>query len=215
MEWNELEPIWKTCFELAWESHLEGSNPIAAVIVDAGSKVVATGKSAVKAALSGVPSSNCEIAHAEVNALLGLDNRVHDKAKARGYTLYVTLEPCPMCFSALYMSDVKKLVFAARDRFGGSTNLLGATPYLSKKPTQIAGPIGQLEDVSIFLNAYCNVLRGVSLPDVVHEELAVDYPKVVRLAERLALGDSLGIAEEPQFSRVYHKILPEIRGLDI
>ncbi len=211
MDWAELAPVWRTCFELAWDAHLEGSNPIAAVIVDAAGALVCSGKSAVKAELSGVRVSNCEIAHAEVNALLALDNRVHDKTKASGYTLYVTLEPCPLCFSALYMSDVKRLVFAARDRFGGSTNLLGTTPYLSRKSIDIDGPQSHLEAVSIFLNVYCDVLRGVALPSVVHTELAKDCPSIVRSASELAAADSLGIAAETQFPRVYQKISEVIR----
>jgi len=203
MTWEDVPPIWRTCFELAWEAHLEGSNPIAALVVDADGYVVSTGKSAVKADLSDVHCSNCEIAHAEVNALLALDNRVHTKTKACEYTLFATLEPCPLCFSALYMSDVNKLVFAAPDRYGGSTNLLGTTSYFSRKPTDVKGPIDKLDQLSIFLNVYCDVLRGIAIPDVVHGEFAKDYPEIVRRASELAPDDSLAISTEPQFSRVF------------
>ena len=206
MKWTSVQPIWQRCLELAWEAHLEGSNPIAAVITDSEGQVISTGKSAVKATLSNVHSSNCEIAHAEVNALLGLDNRIHTKQKANEYTLYVTLEPCPLCFGALYMSDIGKLAFAARDRFGGSTNLLGKTPYLSRKHTEVTGPVNFLEHVSIFLNVYSDVLRGIKAPNIVHQALGVDYPNAVRLAEALALEDSLSIRNESQFSVVYEKI---------
>ena len=210
MDWSDVPDIWQACFELAWEAHLEGSNPIAAVVVDVDGTIVSTGKSAVKAELTGVHSSNCEIAHAEVNALLALDNRVHEKAKASQYTLYVTLEPCPLCFSALYMSDVKTLIYAAPDRYGGSTNLLGTTPYLSRKTRHITGPITGLDSVSIFLNVYCDLLRGVDTPDVVHAEFAVDYPDVVEKAQTLAAGDLLSIKREPEFARVWSAVCDAI-----
>ncbi len=206
MLWEEVLPVWRTCFELAWEAHREGSNPIAAVVADAEGRVVATGKSAVRAQLSGVAVSNCEIAHAEVNALLTLDNRVHSKEKASKYKLYVTLEPCPLCLGALYMSDVNSVSFAAKDRFGGSINLLGSTPYLRRKPTVVEGPLDHLGEISIFLNVYCDVLRGVLMPHVVHEALAVDYPMIVPLAQTLAAKDALGLTNEAQFERVYRRV---------
>ena len=194
MNWSDVPPLWQACFELAWEAHLEGSNPIAALVTDGNGVIVSTGKSAVRTYLSNVQTSNCEIAHAEVNALLALDNRIHDKDKASEYTLFATLEPCPLCFSALYMSDVNKLVFAAPDRYGGSTNLLGSTPYLSRKPTEVNGPVAELDQVSIFLNVYCDVLRGVGMTDVVHGEFAKDFPAVVQRARELAPTDALEIA---------------------
>lgn len=38
-------------------------------------------------------------------------------------TLYVTLEPCPMCLSAMVQSRVKLCVFGAYDSKGGALNL--------------------------------------------------------------------------------------------
>ena len=138
--------------------------------------------------------------------LLALDSRTHGKELAATYTLYATLEPCPLCFSALYMSDVRKLVFAAADRYGGSTNLLGATPYLSRKPIEISGPLPSLGAVSIFLNVYSDLLRGIDVPHVVHQEFAIDHPETVQTAYELAATDSLGIRQHREFAGVYEKI---------
>lgn len=41
-----------------------------------------------------------------------------------GTTLYVTLEPCPMCAGALVMARVERLVFGAYDPKGGSAGTL-------------------------------------------------------------------------------------------
>ncbi len=57
-------------------------------------------------------------AHAEVLAI----NEACEKLgtwRLEGATLYVTLEPCPMCAGALIMSRVDRVVYGARDPKGG------------------------------------------------------------------------------------------------
>ena len=53
-------------------------------------------------------------AHAEVVALRAAAARVQNYRLPES-TLYVTLEPCVMCFGALLESRVRRLVFAARE----------------------------------------------------------------------------------------------------
>ena len=187
--WDELPSPWRRCFELVWQSFVEGSKPIASVVTNADGTVVATGRSAVRRPLSGVVVSHNEIAHAEVNALLRLDNRDH--ADVERYTLYASLEPCPVCFGAFYMSGIRQLAFAAKDRFGGSTNLLGTTPYLSRKPIVVDGPVAGLEHVSIFLNIYFDELHDAAGDNLVNDAIAEDYPHTVDLARRLGRADAL------------------------
>lgn len=58
------------------------------------------------------------IAHAEVLAI----NQACEKLgtwRLEGTTLYVTLEPCPMCAGALIMSRVERVVYGAKDPKGG------------------------------------------------------------------------------------------------
>ena len=69
--------------------------------------------------------SNCPIAssdpsaHAEMIAIRQAAQRTGNYRLA-GTTMYVTLEPCPMCAGALVHARVSRLVFGARDlRFGG------------------------------------------------------------------------------------------------
>ena len=58
-------------------------------------------------------------AHAEILAVREAARAVGNY-RLTGSTLYVTLEPCPMCAAALVNARVKRLVFGARDiRFGG------------------------------------------------------------------------------------------------
>jgi tRNA(adenine34) deaminase len=57
---------------------------------------------------------NDPTAHAEVMAIRDAGNKV-DNYRLVGSTLYVTLEPCPMCAGALVHSRIEKLVFGASD----------------------------------------------------------------------------------------------------
>ncbi len=55
----------------------------------------------------------CGHNHAERNAIAAIPN-MHRERLPRS-TLYVTLEPCPMCAGALAWSQIGKIVFAAAD----------------------------------------------------------------------------------------------------
>jgi tRNA(adenine34) deaminase len=45
MKWNEIPHAWQRTFEVAWESFLEGSRPIGAVVVNDEGEIISTGKS--------------------------------------------------------------------------------------------------------------------------------------------------------------------------
>lgn len=53
-------------------------------------------------------------AHAEMQAITAAANFLGGKY-LQNCTLYVTLEPCPMCAGALYWSQISKVVYAATD----------------------------------------------------------------------------------------------------
>lgn len=58
-------------------------------------------------------------AHAEMLAIRAAARQIGNYRLA-GSTLYVTLEPCPMCAGAIVQARIARLVFGARDlRFGG------------------------------------------------------------------------------------------------
>ncbi len=58
-------------------------------------------------------------AHAEVVALRAAAARVGNYRLA-GTTLYVTLEPCPMCAGAIVLARVARVVFGAPDPLAGA-----------------------------------------------------------------------------------------------
>ena len=96
------------CYALmeAEKAYQSGEVPVGAVLVQ-GDKVIASGRNQMI-------ELNDPTAHAEITTLraagLALQNyRLLDT------TLYVTLEPCLMCFSALIHARIGRLVFAASD----------------------------------------------------------------------------------------------------
>lgn len=136
--WEKLSAPWQAALEMAWEAYCAGTIPIGAVVADANGNIVSRGRNRImeKSAPKGQVFNN-ELAHAEINALLSLELS-YEECKLSA--LYTTMEPCPLCMGALYMSDVKTVYFAARDPWAGSTNLLGTTPYLSRKPFKVFEP---------------------------------------------------------------------------
>ena len=61
-----------------------------------------------------------EVDHAEMVALQRLF-RLDSKINLKEVTAFSTLEPCLMCFGALMISGIGKLVFAYEDAMGGGT----------------------------------------------------------------------------------------------
>ncbi|MCM3767690.1 nucleoside deaminase [Neobacillus niacini] len=208
MNWSDIPYMWQECFKEAWSSFQEGSRPIGALITDSEGEIVARGKSATFAELSDSVISHNELAHAEMNALLKLDNRVHQKVNS--YVLYTTMEPCPLCFGAFYMSGIRNLEYAAKDKFGGSTNLKDTTPYLSRKPIQINGPIAFLENFSILLNVYFDQMIGFKRGDKVQKLMAEDYPRAVELAGAWFSGQRLKDFQQLEVQGVYEMMLDDL-----
>jgi tRNA(adenine34) deaminase len=97
---------------LARAGEAEGEVPVGAVLVDASGDEVAR-------AFNRPIAAHDPTAHAEMMCLRAAAEAVRNY-RLEGMTLYVTLEPCPMCAGALVHARIARLVFGARDlRFGG------------------------------------------------------------------------------------------------
>ncbi|MBR7928087.1 tRNA adenosine(34) deaminase TadA [Aerococcaceae bacterium zg-ZUI334] len=62
-------------------------------------------------------------AHAELLAI-NKANQLQEQWRLEGATLYVTLEPCPMCAGAIILSRIQTVVFGARDAKAGCVGSL-------------------------------------------------------------------------------------------
>lgn len=90
-----------------------GEIPIGAIVVDDTGSVIA-------AAGNARDELHDPTAHAEILALREA-GRVRGDRLLAGCTLYVTLEPCPMCAGAVVMARVNRLVFGAwNEEYGAS-----------------------------------------------------------------------------------------------
>lgn len=96
----------RRALELAREAEAAGEVPVGAVLVKDG-EIIAEGRNAPVA-------GNDPTAHAEIVALREAAARLGNY-RLPDTTLYVTLEPCPMCVGALVHARVDRLVFGAFD----------------------------------------------------------------------------------------------------
>lgn len=95
-----------------------------------------------------VPS---ELDHAEIIALRDLET-VGNQANRSQMALYVTLEPCLMCFGAFLLSGIGTLVYAYEDAMGGGTRCeRSRLPALYRdNPVRIVPDICRLESLALF-----------------------------------------------------------------
>jgi tRNA(adenine34) deaminase len=93
----------------------EGEVPVGAVVVKDG-VIVGRGRNAVE-------RLNDPTAHAEILAVSAACETLGAKL-LDGCTLYVTLEPCPMCAGALVWARLARLVFGALDEKAGAVETL-------------------------------------------------------------------------------------------
>lgn len=109
---------------LAKEAATQGEVPVGAVLVR-DQELLGAG--------SNGPIGQCDpTAHAEINALRAAAKTMGNY-RLPGATLYVTLEPCTMCFGALVHARIARLVFAAFEPragvVGSQLNLQTASFY--------------------------------------------------------------------------------------
>ena len=112
MEQNELDNAFMyRALELADESFEAGEVPVGAVLVGADG-ILGEGRNRLL-------ETNDPTAHAEMLALRQGAQNIGNY-RLPGCTLYVTIEPCLMCFGALTHARINRLVFGAREPKAGA-----------------------------------------------------------------------------------------------
>ena len=100
----------REALKLAREAQMAGEVPVGAVVV-CKEKIIARARN--ERETSGDPT-----AHAEVLALRRAAEALGTR-RLEGCTLYVTLEPCPMCAGAIVNARLRRVVYGARDPKAG------------------------------------------------------------------------------------------------
>ena len=105
------EYFMKIALQQAKEAYDHGEVPIGAVIVN-NNEVIAVARNERE-------ELNQAIAHAEVLAIQKA-NEVLDSWRLDTCTMYVTIEPCPMCAGSIIQSRIKEVYYGASDKKSGS-----------------------------------------------------------------------------------------------
>lgn len=98
---------------LAREAAANGEVPVGCVIAGSDGRVIGRGRNRRE-------ERGDATAHAEVEAIREACAAVGDW-RLSGCTMYVTLEPCPMCAGAIVMAGLDRVVYGASDPQQGCT----------------------------------------------------------------------------------------------
>ncbi|QEY23356.1 tRNA adenosine(34) deaminase TadA [Neisseria animalis] len=132
----EMERFMQTALEQAKQAAALGEIPVGAVVVKNGEIIAAAHNACV---------SSCNISqHAEIRALSQAGGMLQNY-RLENCDVYVTLEPCSMCASALIQARVKRVVYGAAEpktgAAGSVVNLFADTRL--NKHTAICGGISE------------------------------------------------------------------------
>ena len=108
----DREHYMRLALELAREAAEAGEVPVGCVIADAAGNVIGTGRNRRE-------ETHRADAHAEIEAIATACAAL-GTWRLSGCTLYVTLEPCPMCAGAIINSRIPTVVYGAKEANFGS-----------------------------------------------------------------------------------------------
>ena len=115
-----------------------GEIPVGAVIVDEKGVVVGTAHNLRE-------TTNDATAHAEIVAIREASKKLKSW-RLDNCSIYVTLEPCPMCAGAILAARFKRLIYGAMDMKMGAVESIFALLSHEKLKSKIDVRAGVLED---------------------------------------------------------------------
>lgn len=108
----DREEYMSMALKLAHEAFGEGEIPVGCVIADKQGNIIGRGRNRRE-------QSHDATGHAELEAIREACSTVGDW-RLDGCTIYVTLEPCPMCAGGIINSRIPTVVYGAKDENTGS-----------------------------------------------------------------------------------------------
>ncbi|MCF0173101.1 MAG: nucleoside deaminase [Bacteroidales bacterium] len=138
----ESEFFMKEALSQAREAEQRGEIPIGAV-VECGGRIIARAHNLTETL--GDPT-----AHAEMQAITSATEYIGGKY-LKDCTIYVTVEPCPMCAAALAWAQIGKIIYGADDPKRGYSLF---TPSLLHPRTQVEKGLMQQECSDLVTNFF-------------------------------------------------------------
>lgn len=115
MKFENIQNYMQMAINLAKDAYAKDEVPVGAIIVTEHGEVLSE-------AFNLKETNHDACAHAEILAIQKASNSLKSW-RLNECSLFVTLEPCPMCLSAILQSRVKNLYFGAYDKKGGALSL--------------------------------------------------------------------------------------------
>ena len=120
---QDHEKYMKEALREAKYAAAEDEVPIGAIIVCRG-KIIGKGHNMTE-------KLNDPTAHAEMIAITAATEAMGGKY-LNDCTLYVTVEPCPMCAGAIGWSQIRRVVYGASDEKRGYSRIMSRSPFHPK-----------------------------------------------------------------------------------
>ena len=122
-----------------------GEFPVGCVIADGERVIAAAGRSGSRGTYPN------ELDHAEIIALRRLQ-AVGYNGNRTDLTLYSTMEPCLMCFGAIILNNISRIVYAYEDVMGGGTQcrLADLPPLYADARITVIPDVMRAESLELF-----------------------------------------------------------------
>jgi tRNA(adenine34) deaminase len=118
-----------------------------------------------------------ELDHAEINALKNLGSQKKTShINLQQLTLYSTLEPCLMCFGAILIHRIPRIVYALEDVMGGGTSLDRSVlpPLYATHDIEIVHGVCRQDSLHLFKDFFTNpknhYLSGTYLANYINQQ---------------------------------------------
>lgn len=147
IEYTDDEKFMRLAIDEAKRAECEDEVPVGAVVVRGG-EVIAS-------AYNTREYGKNALYHAEIKAIDAACKKLGGW-RLVGCTMYVTLEPCPMCAGAIINARVERVVFGAPDHKAGAFGtMINLTDYPLFKP-EIVGGVLKDECAALLTNFFKN-----------------------------------------------------------
>ncbi len=148
-----MEKYMLQAIELAKKAAESGEVPVGALVVeDSTGEVLAR-------AYNLRESKRSATAHAEILAIEDACKR-RESWRLSGCTLYVTLEPCPMCAGAIINSRIDRVIYGAKDALAGCCgSVINFNSYPFNHAFELVGGICE-EECAALLQDFFKIKRN-------------------------------------------------------